>query len=69
MTRPLAPLLALTVALAPLAFLAAINGLMGSRHDEMVAEALSGRRHYDTPAPLANETRSRVENLLAHYPL
>jgi hypothetical protein len=50
-------------------FLAAINGLMGSRHDEMVAEALSGRRHYDTPAPLANETRSRLENLLAHYPL
>jgi hypothetical protein len=50
-------------------FLAAINGLMGSRHDEMVAEALSGRRHYDTPAPLAKETRSRLETLIAHYPL
>jgi hypothetical protein len=50
-------------------FLAAINGLMGSRHDEMVAEALSGRRHYDTPAPLANETRSRLETLVARYPL
>jgi hypothetical protein len=50
-------------------FLAAINGLMGSRHDEMVAEALSGRRHYDTPAPLANEIRSRVETLIARYPL
>lgn len=50
-------------------FLAAINGLMGSRHDEMVAEALSGRRHYDTPAPLGNETRSRLQTLIAHYPL
>jgi hypothetical protein len=50
-------------------FLAAINGLMGSRHDEMVAEALSGRRHYDTPAPLANETRSRLEALIARYPV
>jgi hypothetical protein len=50
-------------------FLAAINGLMGSRHDEMVAEALSGRRHYDTPAPLGNETRSRLETLVARYPL
>ena len=50
-------------------FLAAINGLMGSRHDEMVAEALSGRRHYDTPAPLATETRSRLETLIARYPL
>jgi hypothetical protein len=50
-------------------FLAAINGLMGSRHDEMVAEALSGRRHYDTPAPLAKETRSRLETLIARYPL
>jgi hypothetical protein len=49
-------------------FLAAINGLMGSRHDEIVAEALSGRRDYDTPAPLANETRARLETLIAHYP-
>lgn len=50
-------------------FLAAINGLMGSRHDEMVAEALSGRRQYDTPAPLANEIRTRLETLIARYPL
>jgi hypothetical protein len=49
--------------------LAAINGLMGSRHDEIIAEALSGRRSYDTPAPLANETRSRLETLIARYPL
>ncbi|MET0936468.1 MAG: hypothetical protein ABWX83_10780, partial [Luteibacter sp.] len=50
-------------------FLAAINGLMGARHDEMVAEALSGRRHYGTPAPLSKEIRSRLETLIAHYPL
>ncbi|QWT21657.1 hypothetical protein KPL74_06535 [Bacillus sp. NP157] len=50
-------------------FLAAINGLMGARHDEMVAESLSGRRHYGTPAPLAQETRSRLETLVARYPL
>jgi len=49
-------------------FLAAINGLMGSRHDEIIAESLSGRRHYDTPAPLANETRSRLETLVAQFP-
>jgi hypothetical protein len=50
-------------------FLAAINGLMGATHDEMVAESLSGRRHYGTPAPLAKETRSRLETLVSRYPL
>lgn len=50
-------------------FLAAINGLMGARHDEMVAEALSGRRRYGTPAPLSKETRSRLETLVSRYPL
>ena len=50
-------------------FLAAINGLMGARHDEMVAEALSGRRRYGTPAPLAKETRLRLETLVSRYPL
>lgn len=50
-------------------FLAAINGLMGSRHDEMVTESLSGRRHYQTPAPLAGEIRWRLETLVARYPL
>lgn len=49
-------------------FLAAINGLMGATHDEMVAESLSGRRHYGTPAPLAKETRSRLETLVSRYP-
>ena len=50
-------------------FLAAINGLMGSRHDEMVAEALAGRRNYGTPAPLAKQIRSSVETLIARYPI
>jgi hypothetical protein len=50
-------------------FLAAINGLMGARHDEMVAESLAGRRDYQTPAPLAKEIRSRLEALVARYPL
>lgn len=50
-------------------FLAAINGLMGSRHDEMVAESLSGRRNYRTPAPLAREIRWRLEMLVDRYPL
>jgi len=50
-------------------FLAAINGLMGSRHDEMVAEAHSGRQPYDTPAPLTSDIRSRLETLAARYPL
>jgi hypothetical protein len=50
-------------------FLAAINGLMGARHDEMVAESLAGRRHYGTPAPLEKGTRSRLETLIARYPL
>jgi len=50
-------------------FLAAINGLMGARHDEMIAESLSGRRRYETPTPLARETRSRLETLVSRYPL
>jgi hypothetical protein len=50
-------------------YLAAINGLMGLRHDEMVADALSGRRDYSTPTPLATQTRARLESLIARYPL
>jgi hypothetical protein len=49
-------------------FLAAINGLMGARHDEMVTEALSGRTSYSQPVPLANEIRRRLETLVARYP-
>jgi hypothetical protein len=50
-------------------FLAAINGLMGYRHDEMVADDMSGRRNYNTARPLATQTRTRIETLIAHYPL
>lgn len=49
-------------------FLAAINGMMGARHDEMVAESLAGRRDYGTPAPLAKQIRSSLETLVARYP-
>jgi len=50
-------------------FLAAINGLMGLRHDEMVAESLSGRYHYGTPVPMTKETRSSLETLVGRYPV
>jgi len=50
-------------------FLAAINGLMGARHDEMVADAIAGRREYKTPTPLTSQMRSRLETLVTHYPL
>lgn len=49
-------------------FLAAINGLMGARHDEMVTGSQSGQRDYQTPAPLAEEIRGRLEMLVARYP-
>lgn len=50
-------------------FLAAINGLMGAKHDEMVTEALAGRRDYDTPVPLTRDIRNRLEALVARYPI
>lgn len=50
-------------------FLAAINGLMGARHDEMVADQHAGRRDYRTPTKLATQTRARLEALVARYPL
>lgn len=50
-------------------FLSAINGLMGSRHDEMVEQAMAGTRDYRTPAPLDDDLRQRLELLVARYPL
>ncbi|TDT00091.1 hypothetical protein [Erwinia rhapontici] len=50
-------------------FLAAINGVMGDKHDEMVADNLSGRRRYDELAQLDIHLRQRLELLLARYPL
>lgn len=49
--------------------LAAINGLMGDKHDEMVADKLAGRRSYDEPAELNADIRQRLELLVAHYPM
>lgn len=49
-------------------YLSAINGLMGSRHDEMVEQAASGQRAYQTAAPLDADVRRRLEWLVARYP-
>lgn len=50
-------------------FLSAINGLMGSAHDEMIERAISGERRYQAAAPLDKDIRRRLETLVAHYPL
>lgn len=50
-------------------FLAAINGIMGDRHDVMVADKLSGGDLYDKPAELDTDIRQRLELLLARYPM
>ena len=56
-------------ALAISRFLAAINGLMGDRHDEMVANAMEIRETYDEPCALDSDIRERIEQWLALYPL
>ncbi|WP_241618638.1 hypothetical protein [Rosenbergiella epipactidis] len=45
-------------------FLANINGLMGQKHDEMVADKLSGTREYETPTPLDSHIRECLEQLV-----
>lgn len=50
-------------------FLAAINGLMGSRHDEMVEQAAAGERSYRTAQKLDEDIRRRLEQLARRYPL
>ncbi len=50
-------------------FLAAINGLMGDRHDVMVADKLAGGNGYDQPALLDIDIRQRLEQLLDRFPL
>lgn len=50
-------------------FLSAINGLMGSRHDEMVERAISGEQSYGTTTVLDADVRLRLEGLIARYPL
>jgi len=50
-------------------FLAAINGLMGDKHDEMVANKLSGKKSYDEPAALDFDILQRLKVLLDNYPI
>lgn len=50
-------------------FLAAINGLMGDQHDEMIADNVSGRKPYNEPCPLDIHLRQRLELLIERYPL
>lgn len=50
-------------------FLAAINGLMGDRHDEMVADDMENLKPYDAPSVLDSDIRARLELLLSRYPL
>ena len=50
-------------------YLSAINGLMGSRHDDMIEQDISGQRPYLTAAPLDPDIRQRLERLIASYPL
>ncbi|MBJ3815720.1 hypothetical protein F9C28_12475 [Shimwellia pseudoproteus] len=50
-------------------FLAAINGIMGDKHDEMVADDLAGVKAYSEPTALEPSLRERLELLLARYPL
>lgn len=49
--------------------LAAINGLMGAMHDELVVERIAGTRDYHRePFALPDEIRRRLETLVARYP-
>lgn len=50
-------------------YLSAINGLMGTRHDEMVEQGISGRQDYRSATPLPHEIRWRLEAFVASYPL
>ena len=50
-------------------FLANINGLMGDKHDDMVADKLAGRRPYNQPALLDDNIRQPLTLFLARYPL
>ncbi|MEO3992067.1 hypothetical protein [Pseudocitrobacter cyperus] len=50
-------------------FLAAINGLMGDRHDVMVADDMHNRLSYDTPVALDDDIRQRLALLIERFPL
>lgn len=49
--------------------LAAINGLMGSMHDDLVEQRIAGTRDYHRePFALPGEIRQRLEMLVGRYP-
>ncbi|MBK0034797.1 hypothetical protein IBT47_21135 [Erwinia sp. S43] len=50
-------------------FLSNINGLMGDRHDEMVADKLSGKKSYSESSQMANNIRQPIEMFVTRYPL
>ncbi|HGV1639707.1 TPA: hypothetical protein ACNB2F_002486, partial [Escherichia coli] len=50
-------------------FLAAINGLMGDKHDDMVADDMENRQSYDAPLALDSDIRQRLELLISRFPL
>ncbi len=50
-------------------FLAAINGLMGDKHDDMVADDMENRQSYDAPMALDSDIRQRLELLISRFPL
>lgn len=45
-------------------FMAAINGLMGDRHDEIIEATLKGERAYDDNESLSEDVRWRLEQLV-----
>lgn len=50
-------------------FLSAINGLMGSMHDDLVEQAGAGHLHYNRDEiPLPADIRQRLEALAQQYP-
>lgn len=50
-------------------YLSAINGLMGSQHDDLVDEAFAGRRDYHRDGvALSDDVRARLQALVAAYP-
>lgn len=50
-------------------FLSAINGLMGSLHDELVLQSVKGQRDYDRDTVLVPEDiRARIAALVERYP-
>lgn len=50
-------------------FLAAINGLMGDKHDDMVVDDMENRQSYDAPVALDSDIRQRLELLISRFPL